>query len=495
MPPDHRRVLRTLGLGLALASLPGCTAERSELPPGRLPNFVFILIDDLGWTDTGRYGSTFYETPHIDRLADAGVRFTDAYAASPVCSPTRASILTGKHPARLNITDWIGGRQRGALLPAEYEHQLPLDEITIAEALREAGYATGFIGKWHLGDPPYFPENQGFDLNVAGHGAGHPACYFYPYRSEQGRSTAWDVPGLEDGAAGEYLTDRLTQEALRFIEAHRAEPFLLSLSHYAVHTPIQSKPELEEKYRAKATSLAPAVGLPFQSESGRALTRQHQNDPAYAGMVESVDESLGRIVEKLAELALTENTVVIFTSDNGGLTTLAGERRAPTAVQPLRGGKGWLYEGGIRVPLIIRWPGVAAPGSVSSEPVTSADIYPTMLEMAGLELRPEQHRDGRSLVPILRGNSALGRAALYWHFPHYHGSGNRPSGAVRAADHKLIEWFEDGRVELYDLREDIGEREDLSDRLPAKTEELRAMLNAWRGELDARMPTPNPERR
>jgi arylsulfatase A-like enzyme len=495
MPPDHRRVLRTLGLGLALASLTGCTAERSEPPSGRLPNIVFILIDDLGWTDTGRYGSTFYETPHINRLADAGMRFTNAYASSPVCSPTRASILTGKHPARLNITDWIGGRQRGVLLPADYEHQLPLDELTVAEALQEAGYATGFIGKWHLGDPPYFPENQGFDVNIAGHGAGHPASYFYPYRAEEGRSTAWDVPGLEDGAPGEYLTDRLTQEALRFIEAHRDQPFLLFLSHYAVHTPIQSKPELEEKFRAKATSLPPAPHPPFQSESGRALTRQHQDDPVYAGMVASVDESVGRIMEKLAELTLTDNTVVIFTSDNGGLTTLAGERWAPTAVQPLRAGKGWLYEGGIRVPLIIYWPDVVAPVSVSNEPVTSADLYPTMLGVAGLELRPAQHRDGRSLIPILRGDSAFERAALYWHFPHYHGSGNRPSGAVRAGDHKLIEWFEDGRVELYDLRADIGEREDLSDRFPAKTEELRAMLNAWRGELDARMPKPDPEHR
>jgi arylsulfatase A-like enzyme len=492
----RRRFLRTLGLGLALSAPVwlSCAGQGEDRPP-RPPNFVFVLIDDLGWTDTGRYGSTFHETPHIDRLTDAGMRFTDAYAASPVCSPTRASILTGKHPARLNITDWIGGRQRGALLPAEYVHQLPLDEVTVAETLREAGYATGFIGKWHLGDWPYFPENQGFDVNVAGHGAGHPASYFYPYRAEEGRSPAWDVPGLEDGAAGEYLTDRLTEEALRFIETHRDQPFLLFLAHYAVHTPIQSKPEPEDKYRAKAASLPPPADPPFQSESGRALTRRHQDDPAYAGMVESVDESLGLIMEKLGELGLTQNTVVIFTSDNGGLTTLAGDGKAPTAVQPLRAGKGWLYEGGVRVPLIIRWPGMVAEGGVSAEPVTSADLYPTILQLAGLELRPGQHRDGRSLVPTLRGEVALDRVALYWHFPHYHGSGNRPSGAVRAGDFKLIEWFEDGRVELYDLRHDIGEQVDLSDRMPEKTDELKAMLHAWRREVDARMPRPNPDHR
>lgn len=496
MPHHARRFLRTLGLGLALTSPVrlSCVGQTDDRPAGP-PNFVFLLIDDLGWTDTGRYGSTFYETPHIDRLADAGMRFTDAYASSPVCSPTRASILTGKHPARLNITDWIGGRQRGALLPAEYEHKLSLDEVTLAEALREAGYATGFIGKWHLGDWPYFPENQGFDLNVAGHGAGHPASYFYPYRGEDGLRTPWDVPGLEDGTLGEYLTDRLTEEALRFIEAQRDRPFLLLLAHYAVHTPIQSKPLLEDKYRAKAASLTPPADSAFQSESGRGLTRLHQDDPAYAGMVESVDESLGRITAKLAELGLEHNTVVIFTSDNGGLTTLAGDRAGPTAVQPLRAGKGWLYEGGIRVPLIIRWPGVVAERSVSAEPVTSADLYPTILQMAGLELRPDRHRDGRSLVPILGGEVALERAALYWHFPHYHGSGNRPSGAVRAGDFKLVEWFEDGRVELYDLRHDIGERSDLSDRMPEKTEELRALLHAWRREVDARMPRPNPDDR
>lgn len=484
---NRREFVKTLGVGTAAAfvpGLPGCAGR--TLPP----NIVFFLIDDLGWTDTGIYGSTFYETPNIDALAASGMRFTDAYAASPVCSPTRASILTGKYPARLNITDWIGGAQRGMLLPAEYDHQLPLEEVTIAEVLREAGYATGFVGKWHLGDDPYLPEAQGFDLNVGGHGAGQPASYFYPYRAPEGRSDYWDVPHLTGGSDGEYLTDRLTDEALRFVEANRERPFLLYLAHYAVHTPIESKPDLRERYRAKADALPPPDGPAFVEESGRAFTKRRQDHPAYAGMVQSVDESVGRVVTRLAELGIAERTIVIFMSDNGGLTTLAGSRNAPTAVVPLRAGKGWLYEGGIREPLIVSWPGVTEPGSTSSLPVISTDFFPTMLAMAGLAQRPDLHRDGRNLTPLLRGTGPLDREAIYWHFPHYHGSGNRPSGAVRAGDYKLVEWFEDGRVELYDLRRDIGESTDLSTREPERAAALRAMLVRWREEVDARMPRP-----
>jgi arylsulfatase A-like enzyme len=301
------------------------------------------------------------------------------------------------------------------------------------------------------------------------------------------------VPGLGDGAEGEYLTDRLTDEAIEFLEENSGRPFLLYFSHYAVHTPIQAKPELTDRYREKAGTLPPHEGPGFIEEKGWGITRQRQDNPEYAGMVQSVDESVGRVMEKLADLGVAGNTIVIFTSDNGGLTTLAGRRSAPTAVLPLRAGKGWLYEGGIREPMIVRWPGMVKEGSVCSEVVTSTDFYPTMLEMAGLGLRPEQHPDGVSIVPLLRGRERLDREAVFWHFPHYHGSGNRPSGAVRGGEYKLIEWYEDGSIELYNLREDIGERYDLAGDMPEKAGELRELLHRWREEVDARMPRPNPD--
>lgn len=495
MPPStcaRREFLRTLSLGAAGLSLPilgpfGCGSmggARGKRPP----NLVFFLVDDLGWRDLGSFGSTFHLTPNIDALAASGMRFTQAYAASPVCSPTRASLLTGKHPARLDITDWIGGSQRGDLLPAEYQHHLPQEERTLAEVLKEAGYATGYFGKWHLGDAPNLPESQGFDVNVGGTGAGQPASYFYPYRAPEGRDPYWDVPGLEDGAEGEYLTDRLTEEAMAFIRAHAEGPFLLYLSHFAVHTPIQSKPDLEARYVARRDSLPAPAGPVSEREHDRATTRLIQDDPAYAGMVQSVDESVGRILEGLRELGLEEDTIVLFMSDNGGLSTVAGNQMGPTTNEPLRAGKGWLYEGGIREPMIIRWPGMVAGGSVSEEPVQSTDFFPTMLEMAGLPPMPELHRDGMSLVPLLKEEGGVERETLFWHFPHYHGSGNRPSGAVRMGQWKLIEWFEDGAVELYDLQDDPGEEHDLSESEPAKTRELLERLKQWREEVGANMP-------
>lgn len=494
---QRRAFLGAIGMGTVAITAPGLSTLISGCTPARgrrKPNFVFFLVDDMGWTDAECYGSSFYETPNIDRLASRGMLFTDAYAASPVCSPTRASILTGKHPARLNITDWIGGGQRGLLLPAEYEHALPLEEVTFAEILRQAGYITCFIGKWHLGDnPEFFPQNQGFDLNIAGHGAGQPASYFYPYRSRNRRNTYWDVPDLVMGEEGEYLTDRLTDEALHFLDSNSRDPFLLYLSHYAVHTPLESKEDLTGYYRDKVAGLPPKEGPEFISEKEYGMTRQYQDNPVYAGMIQSVDESIGRIMKRLEELGVAENTVIIFMSDNGGLTTLARSRNAPTAVLPLRAGKGWLYEGGIREPMIIRWPGVVREGSICNEAVTSTDFYPTILEMAGLPLLPDQHADGRSLVRLLKEDGELYRDALYWHFPHYHGSGNRPSGAVRAGEYKLVEWYEDGSIELFNLREDIGEKYDISQEMPGKAGELREMLHRWLEEVDARMPMRDPD--
>lgn len=479
---SRRDFIKATGLGTAACMFP----RRSDAGPARNPgpNFVVILVDDLGWKDLGCYGSTFHETPHTDRLASEGARFTEAYAASPVCSPTRAGLLTGIHPARLKITDWIGGEQAGLLLPADYRRQLPLEEITLGDALKTGGYATAFIGKWHLGERGFFPENQGFDLNVGGHAAGQPASYFYPYKNPQ---RLWDVPGLEGGSEGEYLTDRLTDEAVRFISTHREQPFLLFLSHYAVHTPIQSREELAEKYRKKLDTIPPPAGPAYVPER-ESRAKQHQDNPAYAGMMESLDQSVGRVVSALEESGLAGNTVIILTSDNGGLSTLPGN--SPTSNAPLRAGKGWLYEGGIRVPLIIRWPGVTTAGTIITEPVTSMDLYATMMEVVAVPATPERARDGMSLSPLLRGSGNLKREALYWHFPHYHGSGNRPSGAVRAGDYKLIEWFEDGVVELYDLARDPGEKLDLAGRMPDKTNELKEMLHRWRAEVDARMPRP-----
>jgi len=493
---QRRDFLRALGLGMAGLSLPtlgplGCWGGKGG---GKgPPNLVFFLVDDLGWSDLGAFGSTFHLTPNIDALAATGMKFTHAYAASPVCSPTRASILTGKHPARLDITDWIGGSQRGELLPAEYEHHLPQEEVTVAEVLQEAGYATGYFGKWHLGDEPNLPESQGFDVNVGGTGAGQPASYFFPYKAPEGRSPFWDVPGLEDGEEGEYLTDRLTNEALAFIEENRDGPFLLYLSHFAVHTPIQSKVELEDRYAARRDSLPQGSGPRSEGEHERATTRLVQDDPVYAGMVQSVDESVRKILNRLEELGLGDNTVVLFMSDNGGLSTLAGERVGPTTNTPLRAGKGWLYEGGIRDPMIIRWPGVVVGGTTCSEPVQSTDFFPTMLEMAGLPRMPSQHQDGMSLVPVLEGADGLERDALFWHFPHYHGSGNRPSGAVRMGDWKLLEWFEDGAVELYNLREDPGEEWDRAQGEPVLVQDLLQKLRVWRVEVGANMPRGEEE--
>jgi arylsulfatase A-like enzyme len=481
---NRRDFLKGLGAGAAMLALPRCAQarRRGTANAKRGPNFVFFLIDDLGGTDVGCFASSFYETPNIDRLAAQGMKFTDAYAACPVCSPTRASIMTGKYPARLGITQWIGGPNE----PTEYLHYMPLEEATIAETLKEAGYVTGFVGKWHLGDRPYYPDKQGFDVNIGGDNSGSPPTYFYPYRKNN-RALEEMPPGGEEG---EYLTDRLTDESLKFLDANKDRPFLLYLSHYAVHTPIESKQGLTDKYKAKADRMPATDGPKFVPAYGRYQTRQYQDNAIYAGMVQSVDESVGRVIDKLEELGVAENTVVIFMSDNGGLSTQPGD--APTSNLPLRAGKGWLYEGGIREPMIIKWPGVVKQGSMCSEPVTSTDFYPTMLEMAGMRLRPRQHVDGVSLVPLLMGVGSPDRKAIYWHYPHYHGSGSRPSGAVRAGDYKLIEWYENGAVELYNLRDDISEKEDLAEKMPEKAAELKAMLAKWRKQVNAKMPASGP---
>ncbi len=487
MKRKHRMSRGITVLAVSLGCALGCYSDREPRP-----NVVVFIIDDLGWTDLGVYGSSFYETPNIDRLLISGARFTQFYTASPVCSPTRASIMTGKHPARLQITNWIGGEQQGRLLQADYRRQLPLEEVTLGEAFGEAGYATGYIGKWHLGAEGYLPDSQGFDTAIAVNHAGQPGSYFYPYENEDWPVT--NVPGLEDGAPGDYLTDRLTDKALEYLDRHAGEPFLLVVSHYAVHTPLQSKDSLTRRYEAKSAALPELEGPSMMPEGVRAQTKQRQDHAVYAGMIESADESVGRVLDKLEELDIASRTVVVFVSDNGGLSTLLrGRTSMPTSNLPLRAGKGWLYEGGIRAPLIVRWPAVIVGPRAIEQPATSMDLYPTLLEIAGIVPRPEQHLDGVSLVPALEGWDGAEREAMFWHFPHYHGSGNVPSGAVRLGDYKLVEWFEDGRLELYDLAADIGETTDLAAAMPEKADELRALLDDWRREVGARMPSPNPD--
>ena len=440
-------------------------------------NVVFLLVDDLGWADLGCYGSTFHETPHIDAFAASGMRFTDAYAAAPVCSPTRAAIMAGKYPARMNTTEWFGGRRAGKLLPATYVDRLPLEEVTMAEAFRDAGYRTGFVGKWHLGPRGFFPEDQGFDVNIAGHARGHPASYFFPYRNRR-----YGVPGLHGGKPGEYLTDRLTDAAIRFVDDHRARPFLLFLSYYTVHTPLQGRPDLVRHFRAKRARRS-SPRRRFVPE-GKRRDRIVQDHAVYAAMVASLDARVGRLLRRLSDLGLDENTIVVLTSDNGGLSTSEGR---PTSNRPLRAGKGWLYEGGIREPLIVRMPGVTRPGSTCSVPVTSPDFYPTLLEATELPLRPKQHVDGTSLMASLRGAESLEREAVYWHYPHYSNQGGFPGSAIRAGNLKLIENLEDKTVALYDLAKDVGERNDLSSTRRSDVRRLRTRLASWREDVEARM--------
>ncbi len=474
-----RVALLIVPLLLSFAPRTGTGSER--------PNFVFFLVDDLGYMDIGANNpKTFYETPHIDRLAREGMRFTNGYAASPVCSPTRYSIMTGRYPARAKVTNYFVGRRVERFRGAPFRDRMPLEEVTIAEALRKAGYRTAFLGKWHLGPTPeYWPENQGFEINIGGFSAGMPRFgYFSPYRN----------PRLSDGPEGEYLTERLTAEALRIIERWRNQPFFLFFSFYNVHTPLQAPADLVARYRRKAKRWA--VG---QKEFGTEEQNFHtdrprrvrlvQKHPVYAAMVHAVDRAVGRIMAKLNELGLAERTVVLFTSDNGGLSTSEGH---PTSNLPLRAGKGWLYEGGIREPWLIKWPGVVPGGSTCDVPVISTDFYPTILEIAGLPPRPEQHLDGLSLVPLLRGSSHFPERPLFWHYPHYGNQGGFPGGAIRLGRYKLLLRYEDGRHHLYDLKADIGERHDLAQAMPEHAKELRKQLLRWLEAMDAEFLRPRP---
>ena len=505
--PYHTRrdFLKTIGLG-AMAFVFQRANSATKLIAGeatkKRPNFIFILVDDLGWRDTGCYGSAFYETPNIDRLAAEGMQFTDGYAACAVCSPTRAAVMTGRYPARLGVTDWIRARFQGGKIPADKKNPtayvggknkkllcppnalwMELEEITIAEALKSAGtplcgnpgYTSCHIGKWHLGPDDWYPDKQGFDFNIGGCDFGQPPSYFDPYfRKGQGH-----IPTLNPRRKGEYLTDREADEAVKFIRRHKGGPFFLYMAHYAVHTPIQGKADVVAKYKAKKPVSPPTS----------------QNNATYAAMIESVDDAVGKIMSVLDELKLTERTIVFFTSDNGGLMGV-------TSNAPLRAGKGHPYEGGIREPLIVRWPKVIKPNTVSHEPVTSVDYFPTICELAGVPLPRDRPIDGVSLVEHLKSNGTkkLDREAIFWHFPHYRGN-IVPYSIIRAGDWKLIKRYEGPRFagtqgktfELFNLKTDLSEKNDLSQMLPEKVKELNTKLGSWLRTTGAKLPKPNPD--
>lgn len=478
----HLHLIRSLVLRMlfVVCSLLPLTCNAKQ------PNIVFFLVDDLGWADLACNGSEFYETPHIDALAASGMRFTQAYAACPVCSPTRASILTGRHPVRVDITDWIPGKRSGPKDRPRFAHvddrdNLALQEITIAEHLKQAAnYQTYFLGKWHLGDEGHWPTDQGFDVNIGGCDRGSPPGGYY---------APWKNPNLTAKAEGEYLTTRLTDEAVKLIDnSKQDQPYLLYFSYYNVHTPIQPDNRTVDHFREVAAKKF-ETPTPFGSERD-ARSRMRQDNAEYASMVHAVDLSVGRVLKAIEKAKQTDNTIVVFFSDNGGLCTLPAGRKqggGPTCNLPLRSGKGWLYEGGVREPMIVCAPGITKPGSVCDSPVASTDFFPTLLDLVGLPQQEQLHPDGTSLIGHLKGQSAESRT-LYWHYPHYHGSNWKPGAAIRDGDWKLIEFYEHDETELYNLANDPGEQDDLADRQPEIRDRLKAKLRDWQISMKAKMP-------
>ncbi|BDS05863.1 sulfatase [Oceaniferula spumae] len=458
-------VVTTIGFAIP------CEAET------RPPNIVVFLVDDLGYMDIGANNpECFYETPSIDQFAKTAMRFTNGYAANPVCSPTRYSLMTGKYPTRVRATNYFSGKRSGKFNPAPLNDEMPLDEITLAQALKEKNYATFFAGKWHLGKTKeYYPQNRGFDVNIGGYNKGGPYTgkkYFAPFKN----------PEMEESPEGDHLPDRLARDSAAFIEANKDKPFLVYLSFYSVHTPLIGRPDLVKKYKAKAEKLK---GNAFTEVPGavagkkKQKLRVKQDHAVYAAMVEAMDQAVGKVLKQLEASGVADNTIVVFTSDNGGLSTSEGW---PTSNLPLRGGKGWIYEGGIREPWIIRYPGVTKPGAVSEEVICSIDLYPTVMKASGVETK--HVIDGVDLSPALKGES-LERDTLYWHYPHYSNQGGPPGGAIRVGDYKLVERYEDGKVMLFNLKKDLGEKNDLSAQHPERVSEMRAKLHKWYQSVDA----------
>lgn len=471
---------------LQSTALLSCLCAAWTSPAATKPNIVFILADDLGIKDLSNEGSTFYESPNIDRIAGMGMKFARGYATCQVCSPSRSSILTGKYPVNTGITTWIGERsgeewrkngRHDSHLPADYEHQLRASELTLAEVLRDAGYTTFFAGKWHLGDKGSWPEDHGFMVNKGGWRAGSPSGgYFSPYKN----------PNLEDGPAGESLPLRLGEETAAFIEANQDKPFLAYLAFYSVHGPIQTNSKLWKKYRDKAVA-AGLVQERFKFDR-RLAVRQVQDCPIYAGMIESMDNAVGLVLRKLDQLGLTDKTIICFTSDNGGVSS--GDAFS-TSNLPFRGGKGRQWEGGLREPYYIYAPGVTKAGDVTDVPASGIDFYPTLLELAGVSIPPSQKVDGVSLVPVLKGGTIPDRP-LFWHYPHYGNQGGEPSSILTEDGWKLIYYHEDGRYELYNLADDIGEQRDLIKAQPQRAQSMQARLQQWLKSTHAKFPTKDP---
>ena len=453
-------------------------------PNAKSPNVVVILVDDLGYMDIGANNpDCFYETPNIDGFAKTSLRFTNGYAANPVCSPTRFSLLTGRYPTRVGATNFFTGNRKGKFLGAELHNRMPLEEITLAQTLKSKGYATFFAGKWHLGPTEeYFPQNRGFDVNIGGWNKGGPYTgekYFAPFKNPQLKP---------ESPEGEHLPARLARETASFIKEQADKPFFAYLSFYSVHTPLMGRPDLVKKYKKRAAAIE---GVAFGEEEqflGKGPARNKprkvrilQKHAVYAAMVEAMDEAVGVVLKQLEDSGVADNTIVIFTSDNGGLSTSEGK---PTSNLPLRGGKGWVYEGGIREPWIIRYPGVTKAGTTCDDPICSIDVFPTINAAAKIEV--DHKVDGVDLLPVLEGKESLKREALYWHYPHYSNQGGMPGGAIRMGDFKLVERYEDGQVHLYNLKDDIGEQNDLRAKHPDLVTEMREKLHNWYKDVGAR---------
>lgn len=460
-----QNLVKLFVISIIINAITSCTSPKEE---NRKPNVVFILVDDLGWTDVSYNGSQYYQTPNIDKLASKGVTFTNAYSASSVCSPTRASVLTGKYPATINCTDWITGHVKpfAKLKVPDWTMYLDNAEYTMAEAFKDAGYITAHIGKFHLGEEEtYWPENQGFDINIGGWKMGRPLSYFSPYKN----------PKISDGPDGEYLTDRLADEACDFIVQNKEQLFFLNLWFYNVHTPLQAKQKTIEKYKALVDSTYP------------------QRNPIYAAMVEHTDDAVGKIVAELQKQGLMENTIIVFTSDNGGL--VGNPNAQVTSNLPLRSGKGSMYEGGVRVPAFIVAPGVSTAGMECNEPIVSPDFFPTLMELTDIEVNKlvKKGFDGKSIVPLLNPEGKIDREAIYWHYPHYHTEGAVPYSAIRKGKWRLIQNYQTNTYELYNLENDIGEQHNMAETEPEIRKELIQDLEKWKKKVGAQMPMPNPD--
>jgi len=479
--------MKNFNSNLLLVLCPIILSSCSEKVESQKPNVLFILADDFGYYDTSFMGSKYYETPNIDKIAQNGMVFTNGYAACEVCSPSRASIMTGKFPARHGITDWIGAgsgeRWRKAnrhtkLLPADYEHALNKDYITLPEALKEHGYATFFTGKWHLGGPGSYPEDHGFDINIGGwEGGGPSGGYFSPYKN----------PKLPNGPDGEDLQMRLANETVKFLDENKGKPFLAYLSFYAVHASIETTEARWKKFRDKAEEMG-ISDHGFEMER-RLPIRQHQDNPVYAGLIASMDDAIGVVLDRLKALGLDKNTIVIFTSDNGGV---ASGDDFSTSNAPLRGGKGYQWEGGIREPYFISVPWMNIAGRKCDVAVSGTDFYPTILDLLGLPLKPDQHQDGVSLLPLLEGKNIADRA-LIWHYPHYGNQGGDPNSIIHRGDWKLIHYWEYGKDELYNLKNDPYEKTDLAGANPDKTVELWTELDQYLRSVGAKYPAKDPQ--